>query len=621
MSTAESKKLFSLDYRPLTGVQRGLWRCVRPVLERVLAVRALNGRYADVSEGGALTSRAFCEAVLEQACIRWDAMDSDIERIPRSGRLVVIANHPFGGLEGLILLSILQRIRPDVKVLANYVLAKVPELRDAMIFVDPFGGRAAFRRNLGGLREARAWLGSDGVLVVFPAGEVAHFRPARRSVCEPAWSPTVARLIQWSAAPVLPVFFDGRNSNWFQVLGLVHPRVRTLLLPRELLNKRGARVRLRIGTVIPRSRVAGFGRADELTRYLRVRTLLLGSGMRAGPARRSNGGPATVPQRLAEPVAADRLVAQVAGLAHRRVVSDGSGFDVYCAAAQEMPEVLHEIGRLRELSFREVGEGTGRAADLDRFDADYLHLFAWDRVAPGIAGAYRLGQTDEILPRRGTAGLYTHTLFSFDERLPGQFGPALELGRSFVVKRYQRTYAPLLSLWKGIGRFVAAHPRYRVLFGAVSVSSAYASTTQRLLVEFLRANNFDTETARLLRARRPPRFRGGRSAEDERIASVARSLEDVEELVRDIESDGRGMPVLLRQYLKLNGKLIGFNIDPAFGDVLDGLFYVDLTAVPAPILDRYMGREPAARFRAYHRQVQPTRRGVQSARAGTRRAR
>jgi putative hemolysin len=269
-------------------------------------------------------------------------------------------------------------------------------------------------------------------------------------------------------------------------------------------------------------------------------------------------------------------------------------YQVFCARATQLPAVLPEIGRLREIAFRAVGEGTGRARDLDRFDAAYRHLFVWDRERQEIAGAYRLGATDEILASDGLAGLYTRTLFDYGHELLAQLGPALELGRSFVAPAYQRDFSPLLLLWKGISRFVACHPRYRRLFGVVSISDAYESTSRQLMIRFLQTTRFDADLGRLVRARNPPAPPRGGLVESQTVDR----LEDVSALVRGLEPDGKDMPVLLRQYLKLNARLLGFSIDPAFGNVLDGLVVVDLDDVEPAILGRYMGREEAAAFRA-----------------------
>lgn len=619
-ASVRANEPFAIDHRPTGTLGRALWRLAYPAVARITALRKLREEYRHIARSAPMTPPEFCEAVLRRLGVTWDVPASDLLRVRPSGPLVVVANHPFGGLEGVILLALLSQVRSDVKVLANTLLDRIPDLREALIPIDPFGGPGSVERNVPGLRAALRWLSAGHALVVFPAGEVAHLDPWQRAVCEPAWSPTVARVIQRSGAPVLPVYLAGRNGNWFQLLGLVHPRLRTLLLPRELLNKRHRAVRMRIGTLIDASRLAPFEDATELVRYLKMRTLLLGAGLQSERERRAGRRP-PVTAPVADPIPAATLIDQIRLLAGRRLISDDARFDVFCAPADEMPDVLREIGRLRELTFRQVGEGTGKPLDLDRFDHDYLHLFVWDRVDARIVGAYRLGPTDDIVRRRGVDGLYTHTLFAFDERLLGQFGPALELGRSFVVSAYQRTFAPLMLLWKGIGRFVVEHPKYRILFGAISISNGYDSMTRRLLLEFLRANNFDGDAAKLLRPRNPPRFTTHGELDGELLATTVRSIGEVDELVSDIEAGGRSMPVLLRQYLKLGGKLIGFNIDTAFCNVLDGLFYVDLTAVPEPILVRYMTRENAAAFRDFHGGRTRIRDAAQSESAGMSRSR
>lgn len=265
--------------------------------------------------------------------------------------------------------------------------------------------------------------------------------------------------------------------------------------------------------------------------------------------------------------------------------------------------MLREIGRLREVTFRAAGEGTGREIDLDRFDAHYLHLFVWNATTRRVIGAYRMGQTDVLLDRFGVNGLYTSTLFRYSAKLMRQIDPALELGRSFVALEYQRDYSPLLLLWKGIGRFVTLHPRYRHLFGAVSISDEYQSTTRQLLMSFLRAHNFDHELAAHVRPKHPPRELRGFEAEVPNAAAVVSDLADVEELIGEIESDGRGVPVLLRQYLKLNARMLGFNVDSTFGDVLDGLVLVDLMRLEPPLLKRYLGRDGAAAFLEHQRAI------------------
>lgn len=587
---------------------------LRPLIERALSFPALNAVYRAVSSCD--SSQDFCQRALDALNVRIEPSDRDLARIPKAGPLIVVANHPFGGLDGLLLAALLRRIRPDVRLLANYLLRCIPEMHDVCFFVDPFGGPDAARRNVAALKSAIGWVRGGGLLGVFPAGEVSHLNLQRRSVSDPDWSSTVSRLIHRTQAPVLPVCIDGRNSGLFQVAGLIHPRLRTVMLPRELLAKRGQRVRVEIGSVIPFARltklsapagtVSGATDADtdRMTDYLRVRTYLLKgrAALSARDAERDSTSAARVRSwpPVADATPADLIARDIGALPESQRLIESGPFRVYVAGAPQLPHVLREIGRLRESTFRLVGEGSGKAIDLDRFDPHYLHLFVWNAEERHLVGAYRLGPTDDLLKRFGLRGLYTSTLFRFKPRLMSRIDPALELGRSFVVPEYQRDYAPLLLLWKGIGRFVVQNPRYRRLFGAVSISDEFQSTTRQLLMAFLRAHSLDAELAALVRPRNPPPAGRMRDGDPRKLSTLVRDVADVDELVGEIESDGRGMPVLLRQYLKLNARLLGFNIDPDFGSVLDGLALVDLMAVDRPILDRYLGKEGAASFRAWH---------------------
>jgi putative hemolysin len=566
---------------------------VRPVVEWLAEFPSLNRIYADTARRDPCQSfSARALAALDVVC---DVADTDLARIPKTGPLIVVANHPFGGLDGLALLSLLQRVRPDVKVMANHLLRVIPELHDAMLFVDPYGGPTSRAGNLAAMRQALKWVKGGGALGVFPAGEVSGIDFRSRSIVDKPWSESIARLVQATEATVVCVWFEGRNSAIFQVAGLAHPILRTLLLPHELLNKRRSRLRVQVGNRIAPSRLAEFENATDLAAYMRVRTYVLkGRDATRTPHRTPRAelpvGAAQDPQALA---------ADVASLTPDHTLIASGNFRAIVARSHEIPNVLKELGRLREITFRGVGEGTGKPVDLDAFDHHYLHLFVWNEAKRDLVGAYRLGLTDEIIPRLGVGGLYTSTLFHYRRGMLDKLTPGIELGRSFVRPEYQKEYAPLLLLWKGIGRFVGLHPRYRMLFGTVSISNDYHSMTRQLLIAFLKTGNYVSNLARLITPRRPPPIAPPREM-DPRFATTARSIEDVDELVAEIESDRRRVPVFLRQYLKLRAKLLAFNVDPDFGDVLDGLMLVDLTQVDPAVLGRYMGRENVASYLASH---------------------
>jgi putative hemolysin len=293
------------------------------------------------------------------------------------------------------------------------------------------------------------------------------------------------------------------------------------------------------------------------------------------------------------------LKAEVEALpSEQRLVESGQYLLQYARAAQ-IPWCLQEIGRLRELTFRAAGEGTGKASDIDLFDSYYLHLFLWDREADAIVGAYRMGLADEILARYGKRGLYTQSLFRYGPRLLQTLNPAIELGRSFVRPEYQRSFSPLLLLWRGIGRFVLRSPRYAVLFGPVSISNSYAPISRQLMVDYLRTNNGEADLARHVKPRRPFRVQRSKLRNEVEVADL-KDIEHLSRVIARIEHDSKGVPILLKQYLKLGGRLLGFNADDQFSDALDGLVVVDLRASEPRVLARYMGEEGAAAFFAHH---------------------
>lgn len=290
---------------------------------------------------------------------------------------------------------------------------------------------------------------------------------------------------------------------------------------------------------------------------------------------------------------------EVLGLPKDHLLLEHGEYQVYCARAARIPQILYEIGRLREMTFRGVAEGTGKALDLDRFDESYHHLFMWSTKKSELVGAYRLGATDEILPTSGVEGLYTSTLFQYQAQVLEQVGPALELGRSFIREEYQKSYSPLLLLWRGIGAFVTKYPRYQVLFGPVSINAEYQSFSRQLIMQFLQANNSLPKLAELIKPKNPPQVRPDTSVDLKECSTVVRDIDEVSDLVAEVESDQKGIPILLKQYLKLSGKMLGFNIDPDFGDVLDGLILVDLRQTDYKLVERFASPEGAKIITAY----------------------
>jgi putative hemolysin len=548
-------------------------------------------------------NRSLLENVLSEMQVEYRVEESDLARVPSTGAVLVTANHPFGVLDGAILGALLSRARPDVKVLTNFLLSGIPELHEHCIFVDPFGNPQSAAINRRALRQAVAWLRAGGMLAMFPAGEVSHINLRHMEIVDPEWNLAAARLVRITGAEALPVFFRGRNSVPFQAMGLLHPRLRTTWLLNEFLSQEGKTVEVRVGSTISAEAVCHAGADREAARYLRWRTYLLAqrgeTRRRVPPALRS-----LLPKRKLQPVAAaiprEVLMLEFAGLQGTRLLEENSEFSVHLAEAEEIPGLMQELGRLRELTFRAAGEGTGKSRDLDRFDPYYKHILLWSKANQELIGAYRMGLTADILPRLGVDGLYTSTLFRYDPQIFERLGPALELGRSFIRTEYQRQYAPLLMLWKGIGRFLAAHPELAVLFGAVSVSGRYNRVSRELIVRFFQAAERKHELASLVIPRRP--FQAGwiRPGDCPATCENLKELQELADPIGDLECDGKGIPILLKQYAKLGGRIVSFNVDRKFSGVLDGLVLVDLRQTEPAVLARYMGKDGIRTFRQYH---------------------
>ena len=589
--------------------QRLAGALVLPVMDRLLGLKRCREVYGTICNQ---PPEAFADAALNALGVKCDVESAELAKIPPHGPLVVVANHPFGAIEGLMIIALLRRVRPDIKVMANYLLQRIPQLANQVIAVDPFGASQSARRNIGPLRDSLRWLGQGGVLVVFPAGEVSHFKPSHRAVADPTWSDTLGRIVRRSGAGVLPIFFPGCNGLKFQLAGMVHPRLRTALLARELLNKRGRSLSARIGTLISARQLSQLDTDREVVDYLRLRTYMLGCTPQSQPSRpevEEAKEDAEPPMEVIAPQDSKLLSAEVARLDVTGLLAENKTLQVWQADAAKIPYLLLEIGRLREITFRAIGEGTGRSFDLDRFDQHYLHIFLWHKQRQEVVGAYRLGRCDRILQQQGKAGLYTSTLFKYRSKLFERLGPALELGRSFVRPEYQRSYTPLLLLWKGIGAFVVANPQYRTLFGPVSISRDYSDLSRRLIAGSLRETLLAPELAGLVKPRvpldrRPVRVKGCAA---DLAHTFCSNIDQVGAMVADIDIEQKGIPVLLRHYLNLGGKLLAFNVDRDFSDVLDGLILVDLTETERKTLERYFGKEGTEAFLNYQcmMKVQP----------------
>lgn len=571
------------------------------IMEPVLRFSALDRLYQELRSRNTL-KRGFFEEALDVLGVKIKVLDKDLARIPCSGPVIIVCNHPYGGLDGVALGALLQKIRPDSRLMVNYMLSRIEGIEPYVIPVDPFGGEGARQRNLHGIRQSIQWLKSAGLLAVWPAGTVSHFHWSRRQITDPQWAENLASIIRRTQATVVPVYFPGRNHWMFQLAGMLHPRLRTLMLPGVLVRKQGAEIEMRVGRPISAARLNGFGSDRQLMDALRLRTYILQNRyvdervtFHNWKRRLHARGEA-----IAEAQAPEILRSEIDKLSEAHCLVQHNEYRVFHARASEIPRVLTEIGRLREITFRAVGEGTGKLLDLDEFDKTYVHLFLWNDDKNEIVGAYRLGLTDEILPRDGKYGLYSTTLFRYRSKVLRNLNPGIELGRSFIVEAYQRKHLSLGLIWKGIGQFLVRYPRYYILFGPVSISQEYQSLSKNLMVQYLKETNLNAEFASMVKARKPPRSRFFGSLDRQSFSRSVRDIEDISALIAEIEREEKGVPILLKQYLKLNATILSFNVDPAFKNCIDGLVLVDLRSTPTKILERYLGESGARAFQAYH---------------------
>lgn len=512
---------------------------------------------------------------------------------PTQGPLIIVANHPFGLKDPLVLGHYFSKMRQDLRIVANPSLRSISELRDYLITADDSPMDDGFIP----VEPTVAHLQAGGAVMLFPSGQVARYRPGQ-GVREAAWSKRLGELVLRTGANVVPVHFSGSNSVLFHTAQLLHPKLGPSLLVREFLTAKKTPIPMKIGQVITAARLKKYADPDALTQYLRLHTMVLsqrGSTNRKPLATVPNTPPAMVED------APETLRSEVAELRARgnRLVAQGT-LEVFVAAAWEIPAGLREIGKLREITFRAVGEGTGNDIDLDPFDAYYEHLFLWDEAAGKIAGAYRLGRADQILRKYGARGLYTNTLFRFQQPFLDHLHDAVEMGRSFIRPEYQRQLSALPLLWRGIAQWIGRHPHYTKLFGPVSISQDYDPVSRRLIVEYLTNNRSDAQLAGSVRPRKPFKCKNARSLLREIVSTSLTDAEDCSAVISSVEADGKGLPVLLKHYLKLNGTILSFNVDKNFSSVLDGLILVDLRKTDPRLLTKMMGSDLLADYQRHH---------------------
>lgn len=504
--------------------------------------------------------------------------ENEFKRIPKSGSFIVVANHPFGGLDGLILIKYLSKVRPDVKVIANFLLKKIDPVSDYFIDDVSFEKTNAETHN-SAENEAIKHLNGGGVLCMFPNSDASTYGTFESST-DRVWQFSVVKFVKKAHVPVVPIYFQGTNSRLFHLFAKIHPALRQGRLPSELLSKKHKTLKFRIGNPIKEQEQDKFCDIYQFGRFLRAKTYSMESKIEVKRFFNYSLKPQAKPQPIPDPVSKDSLLQEIQLLKKDHALFKLKNYTAYCAPSNIIPNILNEIGRLREITFREVGEGTNQSIDIDEFDLYYNQMFIWDEDEERLVGAYRLGLGKEIINQYGKRGFYIHTLFRIDDNLKPVMEESIELGRSFVIREYQKQPLPLFLLWKGILYFLLKNPEYRYLIGPVSISNNYSKISRELIIKFILANHVDWKMARNIKPRNSYKFKSDNADINILMENMDHDINKLDKAIGDLDELNSGLPVLLKKYIKLNAKIIGFNVDPKFNNCLDGLIVLDVYNVP-----------------------------------------
>jgi len=547
----------------------------------VLKLNKLNKLYSQSFDEKGID---FIDSILDNIGVTFEFDQEELNRIPKTGPFISISNHPFGGIDGLILIKLLCLTRPDFKVMANFLLKKIIPLEDYFLGVNPFEKRKSAWSSIGGLKEAFSYLEKGQPIGIFPAGEVSAYNRNSKSVCDKKWEASILKFIKKAQVPVIPIYFKGSNSFMFQVLGMIHPILRTIKLPSEVFNKKNTIVKIRIGRPISVKEQESFDNISRYGRFLRAKTYYLGTSIDVHSFFKLKKTDKIKMQEIS-PEVHESIIKQEINSLKKYFLFKSKDYSVFCAPAAKIPNILNEIGRLREITFREIGEGTNNSIDIDEYDLYYNQLFIWDGDKSKIVGAYRVGKGKDILKEYGVKGFYLHSLFKMKKTFNPILEESLELGRSFIVKEYQRKPLPLFLLWKGIVFYLSKNPDYRYLIGPVSISNEYSDFSKGLIIRFIKKNYFDKKMYKHIKARKKF-IPNNLNIDTEILLETAKEdINKIDKYICDCEITKDRLPVLLKKYISLNAKIIGFNVDPLFNNCLDGFLMLDLFDVPLNVLE------------------------------------
>lgn len=562
------------EFTKAIGMERFSSKSLNQMLTKIFKIDEVNKLYSEAFD---LDTERFIENTLKNIGVQVDYLDKELENIPSKGPFIVVSNHPYGAIDGLILIYLLLKKRPDFKIMGNFLLHKIKPLLPYLLPVNPFGKNIK-TSSYSGTKNAIKELKNGACVGIFPAGEVSSFQKFK-TITDSEWKSSVIKLIKNADVPVVPIYFHGSNSIAFHLLGLINPALRTIKLPSELFNKKNTNIKIRIGKAIQPSDELYQMDTTLFGKFLRAKTYALGHTVDVKKFFKFSDYPVKKLNNIDEEVHDLILHNEINSLSKYKLF-DWGDYDVYSAPTSKIPKIIQQIGVLREKTFRAVGEGTGKCMDLDQYDLYYEQLFIWDRVNSKIVGGYRIGKGKDILQTYKKQGFYLNSLFKFKKSFLSILNESIELGRSFVVEDYQKKAFPLFCLWKGIMMVLAKNPDYRYIIGPVSISNQYSDLSKSLMIDFLKTNYFDFDKAKMIKSRK--KYKTKYANKDYRmfIDYTNNDLQKLDKLIDEIEGGKIKVPVLFKKYLAQNAKIIGFNQDPKFNNALDGLMILDVNDIP-----------------------------------------
>lgn len=584
VTAKEIAKVINLDKYGFFGTILG-W-----LLMKVLRISTINKIY---NHNKHLKDLDFFSALLDDFQINFEIPEEDIKRIPKSGAFITVSNHPLGGIDGILLLKLLIEKRPDYKIIGNFLLHRIEPMIPFVMPVNPFEDRRDVQSSLGGIKNALLHLKKGRPLGVFPAGEVSTYKDGKLIVDRP-WEESVIKLIQKAKVPVIPIYFHAKNSKLFYVLSKLNPKLRTAKLPSELLSQKGRIIKVRIGRAITVKDQEIYDNPKDFCDFIRKKTYMLANPFEKET--KSLSKPSLKIQKSPKEIVGqkniDKMILEVDSLRKsngRLLIS--KNYEVFFAPSKKIPNLKFEIGRLREITFREVGEGTNESIDLDTFDGYYHHLFLWDNEAKKLVGAYRMGLGKNIYKKFGIEGFYVQTLFKFEPELHAMMENSIEMGRAFIIKEYQQKPMPLFLLWKGIVHITLRYPEYKYLIGGVSISNQFSNFSKSLMIEFMKSHYYDPYIAQYIHPKKEYKVKLKDADKDFVFDATKADLNKFDRLIDEIEPGALRIPVLIKKYVKQNARLVAFNVDPKFNNAIDGLMYIRVSDIPEstvkPVMEEF----------------------------------